>query len=215
MCPALGLVVNAGTASGHDHPKTNTTYFATCVVINIICTFGIVVRLWHAAWSNRATLHSNSDIYLQTIVIVMESGAIFTAISAICLISVAIQSIVSVSVLQVFINIGVQTAVIAPLLILVRTHFGISHGLGPVWKGSGQSDSKLRTMTTLRGTRTEGTATELQSWREDRSGAIPIDIIRETVGDSKVPYDSVGTGTFYSSEGKEGRLSDVESGRGA
>ena len=180
-------------------------YFVSCVSVNIICTFGIIVRLWRAAWSNRRILRSNADIYLQSLVIIMESGVLFTTISLVLLVSMAIQSVASLAVFQGFVNIGVQTAVIAPLLILVRTEFGISHGLGPVWRAHGS--------------RPEGSTTmEMHSYnREDRNGAIPINIAEETVATSDNKghlgeHDPIGV--IFSGV-KERRHSDVESGRSA
>lgn len=217
----LGIVVNVQTPSGDDHPPRDIAYFACCVTLNIICTIGIVVRLWRAAWSNRSNLHSNDDIYLQTVVIIMESGAIFTAISFISLVTCALQTVISLSTLQGFINVGVQTAVVAPLLILVRAHFGISHGLGPVW--SAQRDNKVRTMTTLRGMQSSGRSTtmELQSFGKDgRDGVLPIDIVRETLttvsqaDDAKVIVGEHDLVDDFLSGRAQRRHSDLESSSG-
>ena len=145
----LGIYDNVEIPENHDNVHRSDAQFASCFAVNIICTLGIVYRLCKAAWSNRKSGHSsNNDFYLHTAVIVLESGALFSSFSLIVMVTYAMQTLPSLATMQAFVGIGVQVAVTAPLLILIRAHFGIGHGLGPLWKRHEKGD--VRTLTTLR-----------------------------------------------------------------
>lgn len=122
--------------------------------MNILCTAGIAIRLWSIAFSNDfavAGSYRDTSRYVHAIIFVMESGAIFSAFSIVTIVSYIFShakletksELTGGAILQAAFNVNVQIALLAPLLILVRAHFGVSSGIGQgrkeIWKSKGNS----------------------------------------------------------------------------
>ncbi|KZT08831.1 uncharacterized protein LAESUDRAFT_811401 [Laetiporus sulphureus 93-53] len=195
----LGIVDTSRTDRGHDSTPLDILQFSCCTAVNIICTLGIVVRLWNASRSSPLggvwiSSRKGEDYYLHTIFIVLESGALFTIFSMFTLVIYCIQTPTSDAIIEGAFDVNVQVALLAPLLILLRAHFGVSHGL---WKSQGKAKHGPSS------NRMDGRTVQLESFgRTSRDQANSVYCVRPTTSSitdvaDEVKYNSGAVGSDH------------------
>ncbi|KAG7448823.1 uncharacterized protein BT62DRAFT_946516 [Guyanagaster necrorhizus] len=92
------------------------------LAVNVCVTAAIAFRLWYMG---RQLGSSHSNRYLSTILTIVESGAIFAAVTLVMLILYVRGSELALN----GIDISTQLAVMTPLLIIARVGLGMIHGV--------------------------------------------------------------------------------------
>ena len=164
-----------------------------------------------------------SSFYLHTITIVLESGALFSAFSIITLVSYLYSRAKLDSesegtagcVLQSAFNVNVQIALLAPLLILLRAHFGISHGygFGEAWQAKGRS-TFAASSTQVQSDVTGGEAIQLEAFKKQMDGGLKVLCEREArtvISPADEHRNISGDADSILFVGKEGQQFDSES----
>ncbi|PBK68863.1 uncharacterized protein ARMOST_01953 [Armillaria ostoyae] len=93
------------------------------LVVNVCVTAAIAFRLWFMG--RKVGGHSHTNRYLSTILTIVESGAIFAAVTLVMLILYVRGSVLALN----GIDISTQLAVMTPLLIIARVGLGMIHGV--------------------------------------------------------------------------------------
>ncbi|KAK0192890.1 hypothetical protein F5146DRAFT_1041928 [Armillaria mellea] len=117
------------------------------LVVNVCVTAAIAFRLWFMG--RKVGGHSHTNRYLSTILTIVESGAIFAAVTLVMLILYVCGSELALN----GIDISTQLAVMTPLLIIARVGLGMIHGvsknlsfaypLSRMSKSSGEGDGSF------------------------------------------------------------------------
>jgi len=103
------------------------------IVINVGVTTAIAARLWYMA--SRTGLDEQTpggvpNVYVKTVTMVVESGAVSAATSLVLLILLATSNPAALPAVTP----GTQLAVLVPLMIIVRVGLGLTHGLPSAYK---------------------------------------------------------------------------------
>ncbi|KAK0220372.1 hypothetical protein IW262DRAFT_1461635 [Armillaria fumosa] len=93
------------------------------LAVNVCVTAAIAFRLWYMG--RKVGGHSHTNRYLSTILTIVESGAIFAAVTLVMLILYVRGSELALN----GIDISTQLAVMTPLLIIARVGLGMIHGV--------------------------------------------------------------------------------------
>ncbi|KAF8824659.1 hypothetical protein HHX47_DHR8000266, partial [Lentinula edodes] len=129
---------NGVLESGATRPVFITTW-GLVLVINISTTMTIAGRLLYMgrhspdslSWTSNQSGSAQKNKYLGPVFTIIESGAIFTASN---IVLVALYIVTSPK-LQTAVNVATQLAATTPYLIIVRSGFGLTHGLD-MWKST-------------------------------------------------------------------------------
>ncbi|OJA21089.1 hypothetical protein AZE42_07726 [Rhizopogon vesiculosus] len=120
---AWALILQSGQLFSHRVREFVNASFAFDLAITVAVTSGIVYRLWRAG-RIVSDLTGRHNTYKAAIYTVMESGALYT--SSIIVLSTLVMSGNLSGI--VALNVGIQIATLAPLLLIARIGLGLTHG---------------------------------------------------------------------------------------
>ncbi|OAX36820.1 hypothetical protein K503DRAFT_857749 [Rhizopogon vinicolor AM-OR11-026] len=120
---AWALILRSGQLFSHRVREFVNASFAFDLAITVGVTSGIVYRLWRAG-RIVSDLTGRHNTYKAAIYTVMESGALYT--SSIIVLSALVMSGNPGGI--VALNVGIQIATLAPLLLIARIGLGLTYG---------------------------------------------------------------------------------------